>query len=53
MTVGAFAVLHAQDSLEAAKRQELEMIRRQAQEKRAQAGADLGRDVARQRRFRY
>ncbi len=39
------AGLHAQDSLEAAKRQELEMLQRQAQEKRAQAGALKGQET--------
>ena len=34
----------AQDSLEAAKRRELEAIRREAQEKRAQAGALRGQE---------
>jgi len=34
-----------QDSLEAAKRQELEQLRRQAQEKRAQAGALRGQET--------
>ena len=37
--------LQAQDSLEAAKRAELEMLRRQAQEKRAQAGALKGQET--------
>jgi septal ring factor EnvC (AmiA/AmiB activator) len=39
------AGLWAQDSLEAAKRQELELLRQQAQEKRAQAGALKGQET--------
>ena len=41
----AVVPVRAQDSLEAAKRQELELIRRQAQEKRAQAGALKGQET--------
>ena len=36
---------HSQDSLEAQRRQELESLRRQAQEKRAQAGALKGQET--------
>ena len=45
LLLAAPELLEAQDSLETAKRQELEMLRRQAQEKRAQAGALKGQET--------
>ena len=45
LLVIAVLPVRAQDSLEVAKRQELDLIRRQAQEKRAQAGALKGQET--------
>lgn len=45
LLVLAVVPVRAQDSLETAKRQELELLRRQAQEKRAQAGALKGQET--------